>query len=50
MTIRIWNNDSTDYCDYTGETVEDITVQCAEIIKLPDWEYGWSEEIGVHNA
>ena len=45
MTIRIHNNDSTDYADYTAETIEEIRKIVAERIKLPTWDKGWSEEI-----
>ena len=45
MTIRIWNNDSTDYCDYKADTIEEIKVMCSERIKLPAWNNGWSERI-----
>lgn len=45
MKIRIHNNDSTDYVDYVGETIEEIQEKCADRIKLPGWENGWSEEI-----
>ena len=45
MIIRIWNNDSTDYCDYEANTVEEIKKACAERIKLLDWSKGWSEII-----
>jgi len=45
MTIRVWNNDSSDYCDYEADTVEEIREQCAERISRPDWNDGWSEVI-----
>lgn len=44
MTIRLWNNDSSDYVDYTG-TLEEIREDAKERIKLPSWKNGWSEEI-----
>ena len=42
MKIRVWNDDSTDYCDYEG-TLEEIKEQAKERIKLPTWSNGWSE-------
>lgn len=45
MIIRLWNNDSTDYCDYEADTVEEIKELCKERIALPDWKNGWSERI-----
>lgn len=45
MTIRIHNDDSSDYCDYTADTTEEIREQCAERITQPGWTNGWSEQI-----
>lgn len=45
MTYRIWNDDSTDYVDYTGDTIDEIKEQCKNRIKLPGWSNGWSEKI-----
>ena len=44
MKIRVWNNDSTDYCDYEG-TLEEIREQAKERITLPTWKDGWSEVV-----
>ena len=44
MIIRIWNDDSTDHCDYEG-TLEEIHEQCQKRIKTPTWKNGWSETI-----
>jgi len=49
MTIRIHNNDSTDYIDYTAATVEEIRELCKDRIALPDWSSGWSEVIHEEN-
>lgn len=43
MKVRLHNNDSTDYCDYEGENVEDIREKAKNRIKLPTWDKGWSE-------
>jgi hypothetical protein len=45
MIVRIHNNDSTDYCDYEADTIEEIRIMCANRIKLPTWDKGWSEII-----
>lgn len=45
MIIRLWNNDSTDHCDYEADTVEEIREMCKERILLPTWKDGWSEVI-----
>ena len=45
MRIRLHNNDSTDHVDYEGDTIEEIKEQCAERVKLPNWNKGWSEEL-----
>ena len=45
MRIRLWNNDSTDYCDYEADTIEEIKEQAENRIKLSAWNDGWSEVI-----
>ena len=45
LTLRLHNNDSTDYVDYTADTIEEIRELAAERIKLPTWDSGWSEVI-----
>ncbi len=44
MKIRLWNNDSTDYCDYEG-TLEEIKEQAKARMTLPTWKDGWSETL-----
>ena len=45
MTIRVWNNDSTDYCDYTADTIEEIREMAKARLSAPSWKDGWNEEI-----
>ena len=49
MTIRIHNNDNSDYCDYTADTIEEIRDLCADRIKSNEWNEGWSEIIDKDN-
>ena len=45
ITIRLWNDDSTDFIDFEGDTVEEIVAKAKDRIKLPTWKEGWSEVI-----
>ena len=45
MKMRLHNNDSTDYVDYEGETLEEIKKQAKDRIDSPGWRCGWSERI-----
>lgn len=45
MTIRVHNDDSTDYVDYEADTVEEIREMAKERITLAGWSNGWSEVI-----
>ena len=45
MKIRLWNNDSTDYCDYEAETIEDIRAKAKGRMSVPTWDSGWSEKL-----
>ena len=43
MKVRLHNNDSTEFVDYEGETIEEIRTQSEYRISLPTWNNGWSE-------
>ena len=45
MTYRIHNDDDTDYCDYTADTIEEIKELCKDRIMSKGWSNGWSEKI-----
>lgn len=40
MIIRIHNDDSTDYCDYEADTIDEIREMCSERISLIGWSNG----------
>ena len=43
MKLRLHSSDGTDYIYYEGETVDEISEQSKERMKLPTWKDGWSE-------
>ena len=43
MTIRIYNDNGTDYADYEADTLEEIKELCKERINLSVWTNGHSE-------
>ena len=43
MTIRIYNDNGTDYADYEADTLEEIKSMCKERINLSGWTNGHSE-------
>jgi len=45
MRMRLHNDDSTDYVDYEGETIDDIREQAKTRLQLPTWRHGWSERL-----
>lgn len=45
ITIRIHNDDSTDYVDISGDTLAEIKEKAKPRIELPTWSKGWSEVI-----
>lgn len=45
MKVMIHNNDDTDFVVYEEDTIEEIREACADRIKQPTWNNGWSEVI-----
>lgn len=45
ITIRIHNDDTTDYVDISGDTLAEIKEKAKSRIELPTWTEGWSEVI-----